>query len=381
MNQRGFALITALLVILVVSIIAATALSTVSSDLRIGGMDRDIKRAFAVAEGGTEEARARLNPAIGTALVIADNTPNSAAWTRFIGVLSKVQELGYDSMSANHARYDRATNADFYAKIAHKLNASNQPLKWGDANGDGLYEENTINGETIYVITSLAEVNSAKKTVMTEVAKVPPITVPAAVYAKDNVKVMGSSTVISGGTVPGILSKGGVTTSGNPNVTGNPDKITNSTQDMQISQMIDSLSSRATDNISGGTKSGQNWGVPTAGPTAESPTTCPTTPRVILVGGDVKFTGGTSGCGILLVKGNLEVSGGFQWYGPILTSGLVKYTGGGQKNVTGAILSGGQSALDDDTIGGNAVIIYSATAINFQTLNLPLVTLRWKEVF
>jgi len=60
-------------------------------------------------------------------------------------------------------------------------------------------------------------------------------------------------------------------------------------------------------------------------------------------------------------------------------SGDVTYTGGGQKNITGGIMSGGLGDVND--IGGNAVILYSSAAINYQTTHSPLITLKWEEKF
>jgi len=43
-----------------------------------------------------------------------------------------------------------------------------------------------------------------------------------------------------------------------------------------------------------------------------------------------------------------------------MATGITKFTGGGEKNITGAILSGGE--VQDDTIGGNILVLYCSSA-------------------
>src|SRR5215467_5758739 len=95
-------------------------------------------------------------------------------------------------------------------------------------------------------------------------------------------------------------------------------------------------------------------------------------------GHSLKLSGGTQGCGILLIKGDLEIKGDFAWYGPVLVTGSIIYTGGGNKNISGALLSGG--AVTADVIGGNATIMHCSTALRNATQNSPLQVLTWKQM-
>jgi hypothetical protein len=133
--------------------------------------------------------------------------------------------------------------------------------------------------------------------------------------------------------------------------------------------------------VNGQTLTGMNWGSPTPGATQQSPSSCSAT-NVVYINTNstyVRLSGGSSGCGILLVEGDLNLQGGFQWHGVILATGSITFTGGGEKNVTGAVLAGGTAAVD--LVGGNANIIYCSTAIRQPTDNMPLITLRWAEIF
>jgi len=80
-----------------------------------------------------------------------------------------------------------------------------------------------------------------------------------------------------------------------------------------------------------------------------------------------------------MVEGDLAVHGGFSWYGVVLVTGSITFTGGGGKNVTGAMLAGG--TVSADLVGGDANIVYCSGAVNNQTQYVPLITLRWVELF
>ena len=381
MNERGFALVTCLLLIAMVLILSAIASQSITSDLKVAGTDRSMKQAFSIAESGTEEARARMSP-VSTAL-ITDNSPSSTTWEAYIGTPSRCQQMGYDSSNGNHFLYASVSGLNYTVKIAHKVNATGQVLRWGDTNEDGKYEESTTTGEPIYVITSIGRNSGAAKSVRIEAARTPPITTISALYTKSNLVIKGNSTYISGNegteTGPGVISKGSITENSSPTIEGQPRTEPNSTKDIDVGSMIDANRARANFSYnSSGTMTGMNWGTPTAGATPQTPLAC-AADNVVYINGNVKLAGGTTGCGMLMVDGNLELNGGFQWYGPILVRGSLSFTGGGEKNVTGGILAGGTGSVDD--IGGNAVILHSNSALHQVIGKMPLTVLRWSEVF
>ena len=80
-----------------------------------------------------------------------------------------------------------------------ELTCSGTILKWGDNNGDGIPEENTLTGKPIYVIASEGYTDTgASKTIRIEAAPVPELTVPAALYTKSITTVQGTSTLVNG---------------------------------------------------------------------------------------------------------------------------------------------------------------------------------------
>lgn len=402
-DEKGMVLVVALLLISALVLLGTTAVMTSTTDMKISTNNKTGNQAFYVAEAGTEEARARLknfNPANSIAIVDAHNT--QTGWAAYIGPEIKAQGKGYNSGNAMHVRVTSLQSAlDYTVKIEHQINAANQVLYWGDANGDGLSERNATTGENIYLVTSYGVAANANKTIAVEMTRLPPITVPAALYVKATTTIQGTSTHIlgtdqcGGASKPGIvttLATSTVGTSGNPVITGStsptgtpPSVVGNSTNNMNVPAMIDSLKGGAdyTYNVASATHTGMAWGTPTPGATQDNPSSCSekhivyynTSNGTNLT--DITLSGGTTGCGILLVDGDLDASGGFSWYGIILVSGSVRITGGGDKNITGGMVAGGSA--DADLVGGNVSIVYCSSAVNDQTANQPLLKLSWKE--
>jgi Tfp pilus assembly protein PilX len=393
-NEKGAILIVGLLVILVLTVLSMAAMMSTGTELRIAANDRSAKEVFYTAEAGLEDARSRLQTSA-TAFPIYDNQPTNPSWTAFIGPEERAQAIGYQITNSNQARYDKlnSTSMDYVVAVTHKVDASNNILKWGDGNYDGIPEENTTSGTPIYIITSEGHTSTgATKSVRIEAVQAPPIAAPAALYTKEVTTIQGTSTNVLGmdgcgsANVPGIISMAMVSQNGNPMVTGFPQPIFDKDflgLHLNIENPIDKFKKEANYpyNVTSATYTGYHWGNPTPGSTQQCATSCSEHNVVYFDTNNtyVKLAGGTSGCGMLLVKGDLEVHGGFQWYGIILVTGSITFTGGGGKNVTGAILAGGTGAVD--LVGGDANIVYCSEAIKHQTDYMPLVTLRWAEIF
>ena len=199
-NEKGAVLIVGLLVILVLTVLSMAAMMSTGTELRISANDRSAKEVFYAAEAGLEDARSRLQTSA-TAFPITDDQPTNANWTAFIGTEPECQAIGYETGKSDYVRYDRlnSTTMDYVVAITHKVDASNNILKWGDANYDGIPEENTTSGTPIYIITSTGHTSTgATKSVRIEAAPAPPVTAPAALYTKDHTTIQGTSTYVLG---------------------------------------------------------------------------------------------------------------------------------------------------------------------------------------
>lgn len=397
-DEKGAVLITGLLLILVLTILSMAAMMSTATELKIAVNDRTSKRVFYVSEAGLEDARSRLQTG-SSGSPIYDNQFSNPNWTAFIGTPEKSEEKGFQTANGSQVRYDQLNPAmNYVTTITHKLDGSGNILKWGDANGDGIPEENTTTGRNIFVITSEGyDSNGASKPLKIEAAQFPEITAPAALYTKSDTTIQGASTYVLGTDpcgntpVPAIISMKSVGTNGLPIIEGADSEISggpieqNSGKNIDIQSMIDGFKrSKAITNpynVNSATLTGMTWGSPVDGPTLQDPMSC-TERNVVYFNTNstyVKLNSFTSGCGILMVEGDLAVQGGFHWYGVILVTGSITFTGGGGKNVTGSMLAGG--TVSADLVGGDANIVYCSSAVSNQTQYMPLVTLRWAELF
>lgn len=404
-NEKGIVFPVALAFLAILGLLGTTAVVTTTTDMKIGGNYKAGEQAFYIAQAGIEEARARLKADAGTGVLINDGHPTQPQWTAYIGSDVKVKGKGYDSSNTMHYKTPSKSDLDYTVQIAHQTDTGSPPtgnvLYWGDTDGDGDYER-TISTDpdyqNIYLITSYGCAGSSEKTVEVEIARLPPVTAPAALYGEAPTDVKGSSTHIIGWDAcgsdhrPGItLASGSVTEIGNPTITGSPSDIVYNAEDMDVQSMVDSLVEYAdfsyvvdteTHTASTTPGPGEGWGTPTQGADQDDPSSCGVSNVVHYDtnGTSIKLSGGVSGCGILIVKGDLVAHGGFSWHGVILVTGTVTFSGGGQKNITGAVIAGNElDAEVDDEIGGNTTIVYCSSAINSQTQNQPLRTLTWKE--
>ena len=395
-NNRGIALIMALMFIVVLYLLGATTATVMTLSSQASGNYKASIQSFQTAEAGTEEARARLR-ANATSPIYDTNTPLQTTWQAFIGSTTQAQAHGYTG-STSQVRTDSLQTALAYtAVITHATNAGGQLLYWGDPTGTGTNVRNMTTGQPIYLVTSYGTLGGANSTVQTQVARVPPVTVKGTVYVSDTTTIQGSSTYINGndacGTtpaLPGILTPLGSTTNGNPTINqnghpqiqGNPAIQYNSTP-QNIAAMVNNLKGFADYSYtysSNTTVTRMSWGTPTSGAQQTDPLSCSVSHIVYydMGGHSLQLSGGTQGCGILLVNGDLDLHGDFAWYGPVLITGSIIYTGGGNKNISGALLSGG--SVTADVIGGNATIMNCSAALRNATQNSPLQVLAWKEM-
>ena len=397
-NEKGVALVAALLMVAALIIFGTTAVMQTSTDLKISSNYNASEESFYGAEAGIEEARARFRGnAVG---YINDGHPTSDQWKAYIGTDVKSQGKGWDNGNPMHIKVNSLqSDIDYVVEVKHQTDTSGNILYWGDSNGDGISERNTTTGQSIYLVKSYGYSGTSAKTVTAEMARIPPVNVPGALYVESSTSIRGTSTNIIGmdgcgsDDKPAIVSTcdpGSVTENGLPVITGNPDIVYNST-DIDVQAVVDSLQDFADFSYTAVSETytatqipgpGDGWGIPTPGAIQQDPSSCSTGNIVYYdtQDTDIKLSGGTTGCGILLIDGDLEITGGFLWYGIVIATGSIRFTGGGDKNVTGAMLSGASVDADIDVlIAGNANVIYCSSAIDDQTQNIPLRILSWKE--
>jgi len=401
-DENGIILMVVLIFMGILALVGATAVVMTTTDTKIGANYKASEKALYVAEAGANEARQRLRT--GATGEITDAHTDKIQWRAFIGTDPKSQKRGYDSSNAMHVRTASfQTDLDYTVVITHQDDGAGNVLYWGDDDGDGAWTRNITTGENIYLITGYGNAEGSTKTVQLEVTRVPPITIKGALYSGTSATIQGNTTV-KGEDGCGGADKAGVATpqpeaSSPITVTGAAASVTGegeadpnvsySETQMDVQAMADLLKKSAdfSYSVNGATHTasatpgpGDDWGTPTPGATEEDPSSC-TTCNIVHYDTndtDIKLSGGATGCGILVVEGDLDASGDFSWYGIIIITGAFRFTGGGNKNITGAVITG--SDTDGDLIGGNTSIIYCSTATESQSQNHALPILSWKEV-
>jgi hypothetical protein len=105
-------------------------------------------------------------------------------------------------------------------------------------------------------------------------------------------------------------------------------------------------------------------------------------PVVAYAKGNLKLHGNTTGCGILIVDGDVDFSGTFDYAGIIYASGAIRFNGGGgDKNLRGALFTLGAVSGEDVTINGGVELNYSSEAIAMVNQNLSggVEVLSWRR--
>jgi len=401
-QQNGVVLVVGLLVIAALLALGSIAMITTTTELKMNVFFRSENTVLHVAEAGIEDAKVRLRAGVADGIV--DGHQTQSGWTAYIGSVIKSQGKGYNSSNTLHVRVNRLQeNLDYVVTIVHQTDGAGNILYWGDSNGDGIDERTTATGSmmrNIYKVTSEGTYAGVHRTLIAEMARVPPINVPAALYVNAATTVQGSSTNIigtdgcGGSDLAGIVTtqgSGSITLNGGPSITGaggTTPNITYGGTGINVQSLIDRYKGSAdfTYTVNAATHTatsvpgpGDGWGTPTLGATSQLPSSCSAHNIVYYnTGGtDIQLSGGATGCGLLLIEGDLLLHGDFSWNGLVVASGSITFTGGGDKNVTGAMLAGGSA--DADLVGGNANIVYCSSAVQNLTESLPMKILSWKN--
>lgn len=97
--------------------------------------------------------------------------------------------------------------------------------------------------------------------------------------------------------------------------------------------------------------SGGSWGTPTE-------------PEIVLIKGNVRIQGITSGCGVLIIEGDLELRGNFTWQGLVIVKGNFT-VGSGSAEIWGAEVICDTNASVNVEIGGSFDLRYSTQALSY----------------
>ena len=355
-NEKGFMMVLALVMLLVVTLVGFSAMSTSIFGVKIGANDLTSKKSFFVAEAGWNEFIARLKTG-----EITDDAPESTNWKLFISpTAGRAKEIGYIPENLDQRyRQSAQSQLDYAVMVTHKVENSKVVTR-------------ALN--PVYVATSHGRSGEGNKVVEVTLNKSPSLDPLAALYSRTSVFVKGTSTYINGNDACGTYNKAGIitttdtiATSGNPVIDGNPATWPDYKIHLPLGEFVSYLKDYANVNYSytdNKTLTGLDFGS-LAGGTKTTDPVKPADPsrlpNVVYFNmntvNTIKLAGGSHGAGILLVDGNLEINGGFTWYGIIIVTGALTFTGGGEKNITGGVFAGEMTSVEVE-ISGNTAILY-----------------------
>jgi len=365
-NENGFILVTALVLLVTLTLVGTTASIITSTDIRIGGNFRKSQEALQVAMAGAEHGREVLR---------ALNQANVAGTGSFSDELAA--RVGGNAALEGYGSDDVPLVSSAVGDFTYDVFLTND-----------LAEDPTIqvdNNNRVH-ITSVATdpINSfnASARVETEVIFVS-VDVISALYAKDNIQANGNTYSIDGNdncavaaalppvynfSIPGDVS---IFDAGQNNIEPDPPGAVEGPLNLPLIPYINSLENVAV-IILEQDQNNTDFGSSTDYVAVYSDTSNPFNNQ------GLKIQNGT-GYGLLAVDGDLTLGGGFNWYGLILVNGAVTFNGGGgpnQINIYGAVL-----AQETVTFNGNVDIAYDSCEVSNALLSTGLPVVSWKHSY
>jgi Tfp pilus assembly protein PilX len=401
-NERGIALVMAMLILMVMSLLALVLMAGASLNRGLAGNDQRMRESLNLAEAGVGEALARIK---NQETLMSANDPNDVCQV-FNTLPGSVPALGADSIGlatgqpiGAYLDYTTAERSPDALTIAWKKNAAGAVMRYDPTLNPKIQAGPT--GSPIYVITATGRVNNARRTVVTEViAKPYQVNAKGALVADIPIGALGTAAVCgydhsmdtpyddgvngrgmmpggplfcidneNGGTdVPGLWSTSTVDPGGAAKVNGNP--ATSPAQPDFYAGPWDVF------NMS----QSEFWSfmgapIPFAGKTDWNGVFRVDSDGVSNVSEDMALHS-VNGEGFLYVDGHLNINAGFHYKGLIYVEGDLRING--TCWVLGSIVVNGQTQV---SATGNMTLLFSRDAIEQMLTKYggQFVTLSWRE--
>lgn len=397
-TRRGMALPTALLVLLVLTLLGLAAVFTASTDLDIAGNGRQELRTLSFAEAGVHEALARLNmrdPSTPTdyRIVPAETAPGVPDGTWEIGIVPGTPGLG--QVRTLTAAVSAANALPATTTIGYKIEQTGeQPVERCDADGcdgdvvrfhtsfgyDGVAvpNGNPASAPPVLVITSTyADTTGSKSLTIEAVRRLTQFSTPATVLACGGASVQGATT-INGTGAPGnnaIATPTGTYTTGGGGFTvtggtatyacpapGVTPTLFEQVFGMTSAEMQQIADIRANAPFQPGNLDGKIIYItndPPAQTTWQGNRTygTSTSPVIVVFDGDFRIQGNVTIYGVVYVRGNFEI-------------------GAGTPRINGAIVS--EKTTTVTTLTGNSTFAYNPASIDNLNRLSPFTTIMWR---
>jgi|SRR5882672_4162879 len=402
-NERGAALVIALMVLLILVTVSAALVTTSIVNTRLSGTDQQRAKALDIAEAGVAEAVSRIK----SGEVPGNNDPRMVTKI-FLVNAGSVPVLGADSTglatvqpAGNWLNYSTTTRTAKTLTVQYKTDANRASIYKFDVNKS--FPINTLTGMPIYQITSTGVAGQAARTLQVEVVSQPfNLNIKGALASGVQVKFTGNAFAcgynhrietpantgdvgragaggcnedpaqnhweVGSNDLTGIWSGGPVNSNGAASRDGNPPEQAGQVgfyagpwDALGLSQaQFFALTGPGQATVPGNLNA--NTYLDNDGTTQNA-------------SGNFNVTG--TGSGLLYVDGDLTMNAGFTWRGLIYVEGDVKINGSAW--VLGSLICKGQT---ETKFNGGATILYSYDAISQYVSRYggSISNLAWREV-
>lgn len=398
-NERGVALVMAIVVLLVISLLATAVMQNLSTQRKISGHGLRTSRALSAAEAGVAEMLSRLR----SGEITLDELKPAAAAQIYLASAGQVPSVGTDTAAYATVQpagqwldYSSATRGPDVLTLGFRTDTNGRIVRWDDEQSTSL---NTTCGMPVFSVTSTGKINNDRTRIRTEFFWKPHhLTFNAAICAGVDVNLDGTISVCGyqheGGTdftdaelgrtgspsctehevgignLPGIWTAGTLSNNG-AQVTGIPSPTIESQGGFYDGpwEPLGMSQAELTGLLGTHTTSPSSWD------------------GMVWLDDDATYANGTrtytidglAGTGVLYVDGDLELTGTVAFRGLVYVEGDFTSTAGGA--VVGGLIvhgrSGGSCALSN-----GPSVVYSRDAVNeiLGRAAREIVTLSWREV-
>ncbi len=419
-GERGNALVIAMLVLLVMSSMAAIFVAVTKTEKQISGNNLRDSQSLYVAEAGVAEAVSRMSTRASSSYIGETISAPTPGWGRYVVLSGNASSADPDRAQTAADGLDNDgdgqidENGEAYPEVYSSQVSLENPLDYpwvkvrykqvdvggvqrvvlfGDHDNNLATKpvQNVVRGHPVIIVTSNGTQSNAKKTVEVEALKLPGPTVPGSIYTEGTLQCKGTAfhidgndydpvteTIVTGSTpLPGVVPTQGIgavdctTLQGWNNIdgAGTSPSIVPATVDIDLQAMFNLYAAMA-DVLYDGSQSNPdtgNWG------------TIDDYRIVCIKNGDLMMAGQNGGGGILLVEGDMKFSGQFTWYGLVICLGNVEFTGGGAgTHIYGGLMTQG-NVSGSGTVAGTSDIFYSSATIAKLTEFQTYTVCSWRE--
>lgn len=402
-DERGAALVIALMVLLVLVTVSAALVTTSIVNTRLSGMDQQRAKALDLAEAGVAEAVSRIK----SGEVPSNNNPKMVSKI-FLAAAGSVPALGTDSTglataqpAGNWLNYSTPTRTSTTLTVKYKTDGARSTIYKYDVNQS--MPINTVSGMPIYEITSTGTVGNTTRTLQVDVVSQPfNVNVKGALATKQDVKFTGNAFAcgynhridtpydtgsngragvggcnedpaqqhweLGNGDKTGIWSGSTINSGGASSRDGNPPELTNQVgfytgpwdalglSQAQFWTLVGPAQSTVPGNLNGNMYLDNDATVQNQS-------------------ADFHMTG--TGSGLLYIDGDLTMNAGFTWRGLVYVEGDVKLNG--HSWILGGLIVKGKTQVK---FNGGATILYSYDAISqyISKYGGSISNLAWREM-